>query len=110
MPTNTAIEEHRTQTKSLALSLKPNEVFQWLLKHGYFPESYVLPPCFRVIATPERAEPYFPIKKTSKSSEFKPDRTECVPVHFPKSEFTDRTFGIMHPKIHHDIAFHISQN
>jgi len=110
MPTNTAIEEHRTQTKSLALSLKPNEVFQWLLKHGYFPESYVLPPCFRVIATPERAEPYFPIKKTSKGSEFKPDRTECVPVHFPKSEFTDRTFGIMHPKIHLDIAFHISQN
>lgn len=37
-------------------------------------------------------------------------RSECVSVHFPKSEFTDRTFGIMHPKIHNDIAFHIAKN
>ena len=38
MPTSTAIEKHRKQTKALARSLKPTDVYQWLLKYGYFPE------------------------------------------------------------------------
>lgn len=110
MPTATAIEEHRKQTKSLARSLKPTEVYQWLLRHGYFPESYVLPPCFKVVATPKTGKTYFKVARTRKGTTFAPTRTECVRVHFPKSEFTDRTFGIIHPHVHNDIAFHISRN
>lgn len=110
MPTATAIEQHRKQTKALARSLKPNEVYKWLLLHGYFPESYVLPPCFKVVDIPKTSKTYFKVKKTGKGTNFTPLRTECVRVHFPKSLFTDRTFGIMHPHIHNDIAFHISRN
>ncbi len=110
MPTSTAIEKHRKQTKALARSLKPTEVYQWLLKYGYFPESYVLPPCFKVVATPKTGKTYFKVTRTRKGTSFAPTRTECVRVHFPKSEFTDRTFGIMHPHVHNDIAFHISRN
>lgn len=108
MPTLTAIEEHRAQTKLLARSLKPTEVYQWLIRQGYFPESYVLPPCFKVVDAPKIAKAYF--STTKKGVKFTPTRTECTKVHFPKSEFTDRTFGIMHPHIHNDIALHISRN
>lgn len=110
MPAPTAIEEHRRQTKALARSLKPTEVYQWLLRNGYFPESYVLPPCFKVVATPNTDKTYFKVTRTRKGTNFTPTRTECVRVHFPKSDFTDRTFGIMHPHIHNDVAFHISRN
>jgi len=110
MPISTAIEEHRKQTKDLARSLKPTEVYEWLLLHGYFPESYVLPPCFKVVGIPKKGKSYFKVGGTRKRTTFAPTRTECVKVHFPKSEFTDRTFGIIHPHIHNDIAFHISRN
>lgn len=110
MPLPTAIEEHRRATKNLARSLKPTEVYQWLLRSGYFPESYVLPPCFSVSEWPHHARTYFKVIKIGRGTDYKPTRTECVRVHFPKSEFTDRTFGIIHPHIHNDIAYHISRN
>jgi hypothetical protein len=110
MSTTTAIAEHRKQTKLLARSLKPTEVFRWLLEHGYFPENYVMPPCFKVVAAPPKGKTYFKVTKTRKKTEYVPTRTECVRVHFPKSELTDRTFGIIHPHIHNDIAYHISRN
>jgi Reverse transcriptase (RNA-dependent DNA polymerase) len=109
MSTDTAIEMHRRQTKALARSLMPNEVYFWLLKQGYFPESYVLPPCFKVSSIPNAAKLYFKVP-TKKDKKFLPTRTECVRVHFPKSELTDRTFGVMDPHIHNDIAFHLSRN
>lgn len=110
MPPLNAIEEHRKQTKALARSLKPTEVYQWLLLNGYFPESYVLPPCFKVVGIPKTGKTYFKVVRNRKGTTFAPMRTECVRVHFPKTEFTDRTFGIMHPHVHNDIAFHISRN
>lgn len=104
------IDEHRRVTRELARSLKPTEVYHWLVRFGYYPESYVLPPCFRVKSAPVRAKRYYKVVKTKKGTDFRPDRRECVHVHFPKSEFTDRTFGVMHPHLHNDIAFHISRN
>lgn len=40
------LREHQEQTYQLARSLKGRDVYLWLIRHGYFPESYVLPPCF----------------------------------------------------------------
>jgi hypothetical protein len=109
MPTmKSPIAKHREATYNLARSLAKDEIHHWLLDHGYFPENYVLPPCFAVTARPPKPKPYFRVKKNGK--EFKVDRTECVNVHFPKSEFTDRTFGIIHPHIHNDIAYHLTRN
>ncbi len=106
MPAASPIQEHRTTTHDLARALKPAEVYRWLLEHGYFPEAYVLPPCFRVVDMPKKQTRYFDPKKKFKGL------TECeyVRVHFPKTELTDRTFGIIDPKIHNDIAYHLTRN
>lgn len=105
MPTN-PVTEHRESTKILAKSLAKPDVYHWLIEHGYFPENYILPPCFEVSKRPKRPKVYFKVKK----KKFVPKRTEYINVHFPKSELTDRTFGIIDPEIHNDIAYHISRN
>ena len=55
---------------------------------------------------PKKAKLFFKLK----GKKYTPKRTEYVKVHFPKSELTDRTLGIINPEIHNDIAFHISKN
>lgn len=106
MPPASPIQEHRTTTHDLARALKPAEVYRWLLEHGFFPEAYVLPPCFRVVDMPKKLTRYFdPSKKFKGLAE-----TEYVRVHFPKTDLTDRTFGIIDPKIHNDIAYHLTRN
>lgn len=102
------IEEYRNNTKILALLLKPRDVYHWLCQHGYFPESYVLPPCFHVKQRPEKLKKFFEISRNGKV--FRPLLTECLHIHFPKTEYTDRNFGLIHPEIHNDIAYHISLN
>ncbi len=99
------IKSHRDGTKALAESLEKTDIYHWLIRYGYFPENYILPPCFEVSACPAKPKVYFKVKK-----KFTPKRTECINVHFPKSELTDRTFGIIHPEIHNDIAYHIARN
>lgn len=49
-------------------------------------------------------------KVTGGGKKYKVPRTECLNVHFPKTEYTDRNFGLIHPEIHNDIAYHISTN
>ena len=100
------IKEHRNKTLALARKLKPSDVYRWLLKYGYFPESYVLPPCFRVVDMPKKLKKYYGPNQNFKGLK----EMEVVQVHFPKTQLTDRTFGIMHPKIHNDIAYHIARN
>jgi hypothetical protein len=100
------ISFHRDQTKQLAASLRPKEVYQWLIRRGYFPESYVLPPCFAVTKAPEKLKRFF----TYTAKNFQPPIRECVEVNFPKTPLTDRRFGIIDPEIHNDICFHIASN
>jgi len=57
---------------------------------------------------PEKPKVY--TKVTGKGKKYKVPRTECLNVHFPKTEYTDRNFGLIHPEIHNDIAYHISTN
>ncbi|MCX6848367.1 MAG: RNA-directed DNA polymerase [Verrucomicrobia bacterium] len=106
MPADSPIQAHRASTRDLARALKPLDVYRWLLEYGYFPEAYVLPPCFRVAKKPEKLLRYYDPNKNFKGLK----ETECVRVHFPKTQLTDRTFGIIEPKIHNDIAYHITRN
>ncbi len=39
-------------TKQMAQALDGRDVYAWLAGHGYFPESYMLPPCFAVLTRP----------------------------------------------------------
>lgn len=106
MPPLSPLQRHRDTTYALARALKPSDVYRWLLEFGYFPEAYVLPPCFRVAKMPAKQKRYYDSSKSFKGLK----ETECVRVHFPKTELTDRTFGIIEPKIHNDIAYHITRN
>jgi hypothetical protein len=47
-------------------------------------------------------------KKTAKK--YIPSLSRICEVHFPKSELTDRTFGIIDPEIHSDIAWKIAND
>lgn len=106
MPAAAPIQKHRDTTRKLARALNPADVHWWLLECGYYPEAYVLPPCFRVAKMPAKQKRYYDPNKGFKGLK----ETECVRVHFPKTELTDRTFGIIEPKIHNDIAYHITRN
>ena len=85
-------------------------MYHWLLEHGYFPESYVLPPCFRVVRHPTTPKLFAKVKKKKKGGELVLTVRRCADVHFPKTDLTDRNFGIMHPELHNDIAYHIARN
>jgi hypothetical protein len=99
-------KEHFQRTKELTQALTKSDIYNWLVTKGYFPESYVLPPCFSVTQYPTFGKVYF--QHTKKT--FKPKISEFQQVHFPKTELTDRTFGIIDPEIHSDIAFTIAHN
>ena len=104
-------QSHFQRTKELAKALNKKDIYDWLVTKGYFPEAYVLPPCFEVTKHPEFGKKYV-LVETNKNGriEFKPKIYELEQVNFPKTDWTDRTFGIIHPEIHSDIALHIANN
>jgi hypothetical protein len=97
---------HRDQTAKLAHALDEREVYEWLVTRGFFPEAYVLPPCFTVTKYPAYGKVYFP--HTQKT--FTPRITEYQQVHFPKTDYTDRTFGVIDPELHSDLAYAFASN
>ncbi len=98
---------HKYETQEMARNLPPSDVYAWLVEHGYFPESYVLPPAFTVTKRPSYQQ-FYPVTKGGK--EYKVPAQELITVQFPRSEMIDRHYGIMHPRIHNDIAYHIAEN
>jgi len=89
----------------MAKSLKSKDIYHWLVQYGYFPESYVLPPCFQVVKHPNTMRQIFRL-----AGGRKPPIKECVHVQFPKSHLADRIFGIPHPEHNSDISLHIAKN
>jgi hypothetical protein len=73
---------------------------------GYFPEAYVLPPCFHVQKCPSYGTRFFSVTPRK----YKPTISQLCELHFPKSNFTDRTFSIIHPEIHSDIALEFAEH
>jgi hypothetical protein len=67
------ISKHREKTKILASGLNPDDIFTWLCTKGYFPENYVLPPCYCVERIPPKHR-YTPISKKN----YKPSIHELV--------------------------------
>lgn len=104
MPTRPG--RHFRQTAALARKLKPREVYDWLQTVGYYPESYVLPPCFAVTKHRAFGTPLVPHTKKGYSVPVR----ELLPIQFPKSDWTDRTFGVVHPDVHTDIAILVARN
>ncbi len=99
-------KQHFGKTAKLAFLLKRPRIYEWLVTKGYFPESYVLPPCFSITKHPCYGKVYCAHTKKT----YKPKITEYQQVHFPKTDFTDRTFGFIDPELHSDIAYIIAKN
>lgn len=63
----------------------------------------MLPPCFKVVKFTYKKNPYFDISK-------KIPLSEICEITFPKSQLTERAFGIIDHKIYHDLVWHIMDN
>ena len=100
-------KQHTQETKRLIKKVPKNIIAKWLLQEGYYPEQYVMPPTFKVKKFDLRADPYFKVDTGDISPTFYPDKSELITVSFPKTQLTDRTFGIIEPKIYHDIVWYI---
>ena len=98
--------QHRKTTAKLAKKLALKDIYNWIMTDGYFPESYVLPPCFEVEKYPAFGKIYFP----ATNNKYNPRSSLLTQIQFPKNDYADRTFGIIDPEIHCDIAYEISKN
>lgn len=94
------VEKHFKKTARLVKALDKDEIANWLLNNGYYPEQYVLPPSFTVSD--------FKLKKRAYFKDLKdPARGNLETISYPKSLLTSRVFGIQHPFNYHDIVFYI---
>lgn len=105
-------EKHFRETETLLRKVNKKKIGQWLLEQGYYPEQYVLPPSFKVETFDLQPNPFFPVKSELDISgkikyKFEPEKSELVTISFPKTQLTDRTFGIINPKIYHDIVWYL---
>jgi hypothetical protein len=99
--------QHMKRTARLARKLKQQDVYDWIMKNGYYPESYVLPPCFSVEKYPQFGNLYFQL---GANNNYSPKSSALAQIQFPKSNFADRTFSIIDPEIHCDLAYEIATN
>ena len=101
-------EKHFKETKRLLKKVNKDLISKWLLEQGYYPEQYVVPPTFRVKTFDLNAKPFYKVVTSGTSQKFEPDKFEPVTVSYPKTQLTDRDFGIIHPKIYHDIVWYLN--
>jgi hypothetical protein len=99
-------KKHFLETQKLSLALSRDILSNWLLNYGYYPENYVLPPCFSINSFTLLTEPYFTISK----NKYDPLLDQPITISFPKSLLTVRTYGIINPKIYHDLTHLITNN
>lgn len=96
------VKQHFLATKKLAENLKKKDIAQWLLTHGYYPEAYALPPCFSISKYPLHTDPVYKTDKIKTSS--------IQTISFQKKDAVERTFGVIHPDIYHDMAHLLQKN
>ena len=101
-------EKHFKETKRLLKKVDKDTISKWLLEQGYYPEQYVVPPPFRVKKFDLNPLPFYEVDTTGISPKFEPEKFEPVTVSYPKTQLTDRSFGIIHPKIYHDIVWYLN--
>src|SRR5690554_2468873 len=108
----TEIQKHWNETKKLVDKVSSKDIGQWLLKEGFYPEQYIFPPNFSIEEFSLQEQPYHkaPPKKGDRDFNPKLESSEILNISYPKSELTDRIFGIYAPKAYHDIVWYIEKN
>lgn len=97
------VEKHFRKTEDLLRKIPAEDIAEWLLNEGYYPEQYVLPPSFKVQG--------FHLGKTVYNNDIrKLSRRELANISYPKSLLGSRTFSIQHPYNYHDIVFILKNN
>lgn len=106
------LEKHFRQTEKLIKSIDSAKIVEWLLNSGYYPEQYVFPPNFKTINFKLKASPYYAIKLKREKHKFSPKliEKEILNISYPKTELTDRIFGIYHPMYYHDIVWYLNRH
>lgn len=97
---NSLVEQHFRDTEKLVRKLSKDDIANWLLSAGYFPEPNILPPCFKVHDFKLRSMPYN--KEVTDLA-----RRQLVQISYPKSLLTNRVFAIQDPRNYHDIVFYL---
>jgi hypothetical protein len=100
-------KQHVSETKELLKKIPKDVIAKWLLEEGYYPEQYVIPPSFKVLKFDLNPRPFYTIDSTGVQPKFEPEKFDLLNVSFPKTELTDRTFGIIAPQIYHDIVWYM---
>jgi hypothetical protein len=98
--------KHMKMTAKLAKKLSGRAIYNWIMTDGYYPESYVLPPCFAIKKYPPFGKIYFP----KHGRQYNPKSSNLAQIQFPKSNYADRTFSVIDPEIHCDIVYEIAMN
>ncbi len=97
------VEKHIRNTEKLIKAIDKAKIANWLLKEGYFPEQYILPPTFRVDGFKLASKPK--VKDLEKIG-----RQKVISISYPKSLLTHREFGIQYPYYYHDIIYWMIQD
>lgn len=100
-------KKHFKETERLLRKIKVSKISRWLLEEGYYPEQYVIPPVFHVEKFDLKKQAFYQVKKTKTDEKFEPIKSDLVNVSFPKTQLTDKTFGIIEPTIYHDIVWYL---
>lgn len=100
-------KKHNAETNRLLKKVPKTKISKWLLEEGFYPEQYVIPPCLRIKKFKLQDNPYFEVDTSGAQPKFEPEKGDLINVSFPKTQLTDRTFGIIAPKIYHDLVWHL---
>ncbi len=101
-------QKHRQETERLIRELSSTdegkkEIARWILEDGYYPEPYVLPPCFKISNFELQQEKFE--KKGYTDKNWKSEN--LATISFPKTGLIQRVFGIIHPHRYHDIVWEL---
>ena len=101
-------QKHRQETELLIRELSSTdegkkEIARWILEDGYYPEPYVLPPCFKISNFELQQEKFE--KKGYTDKNWKSEN--LATISFPKTGLIQRVFGIIHPYRYHDIVWEL---
>lgn len=96
-------KEHYIETKNIISATSKDEIANWLLTKGFYPESNILPPSFCSEAIKLKNKPY---NKDIKDLV----RRSLVSISYPKSLLSARVFSIQHPYNYHDMVYYLHEN
>ncbi len=103
-------KKHFKKTYKILQQINVKELADWIMQQGFYPESYVLPPCFRVDNFQLQKHPISKVKQNKTNYKYNIQESKILKISFPKTKLTDRVFGVMHPNLYHDIVFCMMEN